>query len=57
MTTMSFGSYFDRSFSVHGFLYHNGKYARLDVPGSTETEALGISNAGDVVGVYQTFGP
>ena len=51
------GSYFDRNFSVHGFVYRNGKYARLDFPGSTETEVLGISNTGDIVGVYQTSGP
>jgi len=27
------GSYFDRNFSVHGFVYRDGKYARLDFPG------------------------
>lgn len=51
------GSYSDRKFSVHGFVYHRGTYTRVDVPGSTETEILGINDNGDMVGVYQTLGP
>src|SRR5262249_16331253 len=50
------GSYFDRNFLVHGFVYHNGKYFRVDFLGSTETEALGISDTGEIVGVYQMSG-
>lgn len=51
------GSYFDSSYSVHGYIYRYGKYTRVDVPGSTETEVHGINNKGDIVGVYQVAGP
>jgi uncharacterized membrane protein len=51
------GSYFDSSNSVHGFIYRDGKYTRVDVPGSTETEVHGINDKGDIVGVYQLAGP
>jgi hypothetical protein len=50
------GSYFDRNFVVHGFVYRRGHYESLDVRGATETEALGINDAGDIVGVYQLPG-
>jgi len=51
------GSFFDSASSVHGFIYKNGKYTQIDYPGSTETEALGINDQGDIVGVYQVAGP
>src|SRR5262249_40559897 len=50
------GSYFDSHFVVHGFVYRHGTYTRVDFPGSTETEVLGINDVGDIVGVYQLPG-
>jgi len=36
----------------HGFLLSNGSFTIIDVPGSTTTEAMGINNAGWIVGYY-----
>jgi probable HAF family extracellular repeat protein len=36
----------------HGFLFENGSYTTLDVPGSTYTEAHGINASGQIVGNY-----
>lgn len=33
---------------VHGFIYHNGQWATLDVPNSLRTYPVGISNAGTI---------
>lgn len=35
-----------------GFVFNNGSYTPLSVPGSQQTEAFGINNAGQVVGDY-----
>jgi probable HAF family extracellular repeat protein len=36
----------------HGFLLDQGSYTTLDVPGAHWTHALGINDAGQVVGWY-----
>jgi uncharacterized membrane protein len=38
--------------AFHGFAYKNWKYLSLDYPGAAATFALGINNAGQVVGAY-----
>src|SRR4029077_2711816 len=40
----------------HGFLYSNGTYTTLDDPLGTTTEALGINDAGQIVGFYTDSG-
>jgi probable HAF family extracellular repeat protein len=40
--------------NVHGFVYSDGSYTTLDVPGATDTTAFGINNLGQVVGWYNT---
>lgn len=38
---------------IHGFLYSEGTFTQLDVPGSAAfTEAEGINNDGDIVGLF-----
>ena len=38
----------------HGFLFTGSNYYSIDVPGSREyTEALGINDAGQIVGLYE----
>jgi probable HAF family extracellular repeat protein len=37
---------------LHGFLLRQGKYTAIDVPGSTDTSALGINDDGVIVGSY-----
>jgi probable HAF family extracellular repeat protein len=46
------GDFVDGNSQFHGFLYSNGKYTILNVPGATLTEATGINNAGQIVGDY-----
>ena len=47
------GRYLDQTGSRdHGFLYMNGTFTTLDVPGSSDTEATGINNLGQIVGTY-----
>ena len=45
------GSYGDIQ-GTHGFLLSNGEYTTLDVPGKPSTEAWGINNRNQVVGIY-----
>jgi probable HAF family extracellular repeat protein len=40
--------------ATQGFIYSNGSYSTLHVPGSLDTEAYGINNAGQVVGHYNS---
>jgi uncharacterized membrane protein len=40
-----------------GFLYHNGGYAGVAVPGANETWAYGINNTGDIVGLSVVDSP
>ncbi len=44
------GYYEDASGHGHGFLEFGGSFTTIDVPGASDTEALGINNAGQVVG-------
>jgi probable HAF family extracellular repeat protein len=37
-----------------GFVYSDGTYTPLSVPGSTLTEAFGLNNGGQIVGQYWT---
>src|SRR6516164_6524668 len=46
------GYYVDSSHRYHGFLYANGSYFPLDFPSATATRALGINDAGQIVGAY-----
>jgi hypothetical protein len=45
------GSYSDdlSTPEAHGFIYHNGQWAQLDVPNAIQTYLVGISNAGVIV--------
>ncbi len=43
---------YDKNQRGHGFLYDNGTYQTIDYPNSIFTEALGINNNGEIVGVY-----
>lgn len=45
------GSYSD-SIGLHGFVFDNGIYTTIDVPGAISTVATGVNVAGDVVGTY-----
>ncbi|HLJ98001.1 MAG TPA: hypothetical protein VKU02_32875, partial [Gemmataceae bacterium] len=45
------GQYFNGSRNL-GFLLSGGSYTTLNFPGSTETEANAINNAGQIVGFY-----
>src|SRR5262249_2032632 len=46
------GSYYDAAYLHHGFLYDQGGYTTLDVPGSYYTLASGINASGQTVGYY-----
>ncbi len=46
------GSYSDSANKLHGFLYHAGTYVSLNFPGAFGTSALGINDAGQIVGWY-----
>ncbi len=37
----------------HGFLFSNGNYTSIDVPGSVNTSVGGINNLGQIVGAYR----
>lgn len=48
------GYFTDAKRVTHGFVIFRGRWqARLDVPRATVTEALGVNDAGEVVGFYQ----
>lgn len=47
------GAYTDPNKKVHGFLFSNGTYTTIDVPGAAITQARGINSRGDIVGTYQ----
>jgi probable HAF family extracellular repeat protein len=40
----------------HGFLDENGAFSTLDYPGGIDTNALGINDLGQIVGLYQSNG-
>lgn len=37
----------------HGFLYSNGDYSRITVPGATYVDPTGINDLGEIVGYYK----
>jgi probable HAF family extracellular repeat protein len=39
---------------THGFIFHNGQWATLDYPNAPDTQLIGITNAGKVIGYVQT---
>ena len=46
------GYYQDAARNGHGFLYDQGNYTPLDVPGAYITYATGINASGQIVGYY-----
>jgi uncharacterized membrane protein len=38
--------------AIHGFVWHDGDYTTVDVPGAAATTVLGINNRGQMVGSY-----
>ena len=41
----------------HGFVYSNGTFITIDVPGATFTQAISINDSGQVAGGYYNNGP
>jgi hypothetical protein len=48
------GFYVDSGGTTHGFMLNAGTLTTLDFPGSNFTQALGLNDNGQVVGVYST---
>jgi probable HAF family extracellular repeat protein len=46
------GRYTDSSGRDHGFLWQEGSFTPIDVPGAVHTSISGINDAGAVVGGY-----
>ncbi|MGO9211424.1 MAG: hypothetical protein ACLPXM_13295 [Terriglobales bacterium] len=46
------GRYYGNNPVFQGFLFSNGSYSTIDVPGATNTSLFGINNLGDIVGDY-----
>jgi len=46
------GTYVEFNGKQHGFRYKKGHFTSIDVPYSTHTQALGINDAGVIVGFY-----
>jgi hypothetical protein len=46
------GFYNDSAGNSHGFIYHNGTYRTVDVPGATSTTISGINDGGTIVGYF-----
>lgn len=46
----------DSANKMHGFAYSGGTYASLDFPGASDTDALGVNDAGQIVGWYVPAG-
>jgi len=40
---------------IHGFIFHQGHFFRLDEPGATATQPYGVNNWGQVVGTNFIF--
>jgi probable HAF family extracellular repeat protein len=50
------GSYSDAEGQVHGFLYRDGVFSAIDVPGSSTTIAVDINLDGTIAGNFDTHG-
>ncbi len=46
------GRYYGNSPGLQGYLFSNGNYTTIVVPGATNTSLFGINNLGDMVGDY-----
>ena len=46
------GRYYGNSGGFQGFVFSNGSYTTINVPGATNTSLFGINNRGDIVGDY-----
>jgi probable HAF family extracellular repeat protein len=46
------GYFPDNTGAFHGFLYTNGSFIQINVPGAAFTEAYGINNKGQIVGAF-----
>ena len=46
------GRYSDQNGTVHGFIWHDGRYRTIDVPGAMFTAPRRINNAGDLAGRF-----
>ena len=53
------GYFPDNTGAIHGFIYTNGVFSQIDVPGAAFTEAFDINNIGQIVGAFfpETPGP
>jgi uncharacterized membrane protein len=50
------GFYIDDRGRTHGFVWDDGDFRTIDVPGATATGAIGINNRGQIVGYYSDAG-
>jgi probable HAF family extracellular repeat protein len=50
------GAYADEQGHVHGFLYRNGEFVTIHVPGSSTTTAVDINMDGTIVGNFDSHG-
>ena len=48
------GFYNSQAGKQHGFVFGNGRFTSIDIPGASATEANGINPQGNVVGRYVT---
>jgi len=46
------GQFFDNASVPHGFLDVGGAFTTIDVPGASQTNPIGINNAGQIAGVF-----
>ncbi len=46
------GYFPDNTGAIHGFIYTNGVFSQIDVPGAAFTEAFDINNIGQIVGAF-----
>jgi probable HAF family extracellular repeat protein len=44
---------YENSIGEHGFLYSNGSYSTISIPGATYVDPTGINNLGEIVGYYK----
>jgi hypothetical protein len=49
---VEFGTFNDANGTTHGFIWHNGAFQTVDVPGSTSTVINGINTEGRIVGFF-----
>jgi hypothetical protein len=42
--------------AIHGFTQRRGTFTTIDVPGAASTQAIGVSDHGQVVGTFDNHG-